>query len=326
MVEELQRRLVHIEVATRILVAFIMGSTSSQPETQPSAESQPRDSWKPIPLCGTLPTLVVPAERYVEQLRATLDKTLLRSECGIGSDTPVGKVDTLTIVGADAPPKPFVPAPPPEYLPEMKDEQIVKNAIKALSPRIVAVHGPTGTGKLTVFPLAITHWTYTAKELQSGLTICAQPRRILAQQLCERVKTNRKMHYHDRTVGYVIVKESSRDSSTKLLYCTEAIVAMMMRAYPVSSDPPLSQELITTVIIDEVHNRSAHSDYVLALTLAAMQKKSTLRLVLMSATGDHNLVRERIPHCQQMVMQSVMFGSLIQHVESDSTDCDHLSQ
>ena len=114
------------------------------------------------------------------------------------------------------------------------------------------------------------------------------------------------MHYKDRTVRYVIAKESSRDSSTKLLYCTEAIVAMMMQAYLVSSDQPTPQELITTVIIDEVHNRSAHSDYVLALTLAAMQQKSTLRLVLMSATGDHNLVRERIPHCQQLVMKGVM--------------------
>ena len=60
------------------------------------------------------------------------------------------------------------------------------------------------------------------------------------------------------------------------------------------------------MIIDEVHNRSAHSDYVLALTLAAMQKNSDLRLVLMSATGDHNLVCERIPHCQQLVMKAIM--------------------
>ena len=82
------------------------------------------------------------------------------------------------------PPPPGVP-PPPEYLPEMKDEQIVKNTIKALSPRIVAVHGPTGTGKSTVFPLAITHWSEQVEGLKSGLTICAQPRRILAQQLCE---------------------------------------------------------------------------------------------------------------------------------------------
>ena len=63
-----------------------MGSTSSQPESQPSAEFQPPDVWKPIPLCGTLPTLVVPAERYVEQLWAMLDKTLLHSKCGIGSE------------------------------------------------------------------------------------------------------------------------------------------------------------------------------------------------------------------------------------------------
>ena len=282
-----------------------MGSTSSQPETQPSAAPQPRSEWKPIPLCGSLPTTVVPAEHYVEQLWAMLDQTLKHSECGTGSDTPVGKggtldLDSLTIVGAVAsyPPvnrAPGVP-PPPEYLPEMKDEQIVRSSIKALSPRIVAVHGPTGTGKSTVFPLAITQWTDQTKELQSGLTICAQPGRILAQKLCERVKENRKMHYRDRTVGYVIAKESSRDSSTKLLYCTETIVAMMMQAYLVSSDQLTSQELITTVIIDEVHNRSAHSDYVLALTLAAMQQKPTLRLVLMSATGDHNLVRERIPH------------------------------
>ena len=94
--------------------------------------------------------------------------------------------------------------PPPEYLPEMKDEAIVKNTIKALSPRIVAVHGPTGTGKSTVFPLAITHWSEQVEGLQQGLTICAQPRRISAQQLCERVRSNWKMHYRDRTVGYMI--------------------------------------------------------------------------------------------------------------------------
>ena len=104
----------------------------------------------------------------------------------------------------------------------------------------------------------------------------------------------------------MIARESSRDTSTKLLYCTEAIVALMMQVYLVSSAPPQPEDMITTVVIDEVHNRSAHSDYVLALTLAAMQKTPHLRLVLMSATGDHNLVRERIPYCQQLVMKGAM--------------------
>ena len=203
--------LTHIGVAARILVcSSFMGSTSSQPESQPLAVSQPQKPWEPIRLCGTLPTTVVPAERYVEQLWAALDQTLLHSKCGIGSDTPVGQggtlnMDNYTIVGAPAPVKqktipipPGVP-PPPEYLPEMKDEAIVKNTIKALSPRIVAVHGPTGTGKSTVFPLAIAHWSEEVEGLKQGLTICAQPRRILAQQLCERVRSNRKMHFNDQS-------------------------------------------------------------------------------------------------------------------------------
>ena len=172
-------------------------------------------------MCGALPTTVVPAERYVEQLWAALDQTLSHSQCGVVSDTPVGQGGTLnmknyTIVGAPAPvkqkeiPIPSGVPPPPEYLPEMKDEAIVKNTIKASSPRIVAVHGPTGTGKSTVFPVAITHWSDQVEGLQQGLTICAQPRRILAQQLCERVRSNRKMHYQDRTVGYMIARVIQR--------------------------------------------------------------------------------------------------------------------
>ena len=59
--------------------------------------------------------------------------------------------NTFAIIGAIASmsvrtqPPPGVP-PPPDYLPEMADELIVKNTVKALSPRIVAVHGPTGLG------------------------------------------------------------------------------------------------------------------------------------------------------------------------------------
>ena len=105
-----------------------MGSTSSQPESQPSAASQPRNEWKPIPLCGFLPSSVVPAERYVEQLWAMLDNTLAYSQCGIGSDTPVGKggtldLDSLTIVGAVAPYQPVNRAPgvPPTRVPS-RDE------------------------------------------------------------------------------------------------------------------------------------------------------------------------------------------------------------
>ena len=83
----------------------------------------------------------------------------------------------------------------------MKDAVIVKNTIQALSPRIVAVHGPTGTGKSTVFPLAITHWAEHAEGLKRGLTVCAKPKRILAQQLCDRVRAKRKMRHNDKQLA-----------------------------------------------------------------------------------------------------------------------------
>ena len=62
-----------------------------------------------------------------------------------------------------------------DIFPTMKDAAIVKNTIQALSPRVVAVHGPTGTGKSTVFPLAITHSTEHVEGLTPGLTdyLCA---------------------------------------------------------------------------------------------------------------------------------------------------------
>ena len=65
-----------------------MGNSSSQSET-PNTVDLPQLAWKPIQLCGTLPTEVVPAERYVPQLWHAVDMTHENAQCGIGSDTPV---------------------------------------------------------------------------------------------------------------------------------------------------------------------------------------------------------------------------------------------
>ena len=54
----------------------------------------------------------------------------------------------------------------------MKDELAITNSIRALSPRVIAVHDPTITEKCTVFPPT---WTYTSPRVKSGLTDGAQP-------------------------------------------------------------------------------------------------------------------------------------------------------
>ena len=48
-----------------------------------------------------------------------------------------------------------------------------------------------------------------------------------------------------------------------------------MQARLMTTVPAQCQDEITTVVIDEVHNRSAHSDYVPALTLAVFSPKAS---------------------------------------------------
>ena len=125
---------------------------------------------------------------------------------GVGPTREGGSLDpkTLKVCGAAAPKEEHEkeailsnavspPPPPPPLLPEMEDALAVTNTIRALSLRIVAVHGPTGIGKSIVFPLAVAHWTFCAAGIKSGLIVCAQPRRILPRELCNRVRENRKM-------------------------------------------------------------------------------------------------------------------------------------
>ena len=53
----------------------------------------------------------------------------------------------------------------------------------------MAVHRPSGTGKSTVFPLALAHWDYTySTGNKPGLTVCSQPGRILAQSVCAKIE------------------------------------------------------------------------------------------------------------------------------------------
>ena len=69
-------------------------------------------------------------------------------------------------------------------------------------------------------------------------------------------------------------------------------------------------EDITTVVVDEVHTRSVQSDYTLALTLLAMRGSDRIRLVILSVTGDHDLVNKRIPRRQRLILKVTIAQSV----------------
>ena len=75
----------------------------------------------------------------------------------------------------------------------------------------------------------------------------------------------------DASVSYVIAKGSLKDESSKIIFGTEAVVALMMQSFLHGTTSVHKQEDITTIIFDKMHNRSSQSDSVLALALATMQ-------------------------------------------------------
>ena len=116
----------------------------------------------------------------------------------------------------------------------------------------------------------------------SGRILCTQPRRISATSVAERVCYERNEKIGNR-VGYQIRFEHKASDTTELLYCTTGILLRFL-----VSNPKL--EGVSCVIIDEVHERSVHNDFVLLilkdLVLERKGSQEPLKLVLMSATID----------------------------------------
>uniref|UniRef100_A0A9J7Y4J3 DEAH (Asp-Glu-Ala-His) box polypeptide 34 n=2 Tax=Cyprinus carpio TaxID=7962 RepID=A0A9J7Y4J3_CYPCA len=134
---------------------------------------------------------------------------------------------------------------------------------------VVVVAGDTGCGKSTQVPQYL---------LASGFThiACTQPRRIACISLAKRVSFESLNQYGSK-VGYQIRFEASRTTATKLLFLTEGLLLRQIQR-----DASLSQYQV--LILDEVHERHLHCDFLLGVLRSLLPLRPDLRLVLMSAT------------------------------------------
>ena len=142
--------------------------------------------------------------------------------------------------------------------------------------RVVVVSGETGCGKSTQVPQYLLE-----EECRNGRggackIIVTQPRRIAAIALAERVAVERGGRAGG-TVGYAVRLESKASADTRLLYCTTGVLLSQLR-----DDPAL--HAVSHVIVDEVHERSLDSDFLLIVLRDALAASPHLKVVLMSAT------------------------------------------
>ena len=146
--------------------------------------------------------------------------------------------------------------------------------------QVVIICGETGCGKSTQVPAFILE-----HELSGGRpckVYCTEPRRISAISLARRVSEELGERKGDvgtfrSLVGFAIRLESKFTLQTRLVYATTGIVMRMLEGTDDLGD-------ITHIVLDEVHERSIDSDFLLIVLRKLLKRRSDLKVVLMSAT------------------------------------------
>ncbi|EDW06069.1 putative ATP-dependent RNA helicase DHX57 [Drosophila mojavensis] len=155
------------------------------------------------------------------------------------------------------------------------------------SNQVVVISGETGCGKSTQVPqFILDDWFFqacksTSEDMPHVEIICTQPRRLSAIGVAERVAAER-VDRIGRLVGYQIRLENKISESTRLTFCTTGILLRRL-----SSDPLLTN--VSHVIVDEVHERSQDSDFLLLILKNILRERKDLKVILMSATLNASL-------------------------------------
>lgn len=146
----------------------------------------------------------------------------------------------------------------------------------------VIVCGETGCGKSTQVPsFILEHWLSQGKHCK---VYCTEPRRISAISLARRVSEElgekpRDLGNSRSLVGYAIRLETNTCKESRLIYATTGIVLRMLEGSNDLDD-------ITHIVIDEVHERTIDSDFLLIVLKRLMLRRVDLKVILMSATVD----------------------------------------
>ncbi|KAI9912518.1 hypothetical protein PsorP6_006518 [Peronosclerospora sorghi] len=143
---------------------------------------------------------------------------------------------------------------------------------------VVLVCGATGCGKSTQVPQVLLDAWIERGNGGACEIVCTQPRRLAAMGVASRVAYERAEDVGD-VVGYHIRTDAQRSCTTRLLFCTTGI---LLRRF--LSDRTLAG--VSHVVVDEVHERTVETDFLLSILREVLVHRRDLRVVLMSATMD----------------------------------------
>ncbi|NXC86677.1 DHX29 helicase, partial [Cercotrichas coryphoeus] len=197
-----------------------------------------------------------------------------------------------------------------QELPVFKHRYSIVETLK--KHRVVVVAGETGSGKSTQVPHFLLEDLLLDEGSKKCSIVCTQPRRIsavsLATRVCEELGCESGPGGKNSLCGYQIRMESRTGEATRLLYCTTGVLLRKLQ-----EDGLLSS--ISHVIVDEVHERSVQSDFLLVILREILHKRSDLHLILMSATVDSEKFSSYFSHCPILRISGRSYPVEIFHVE-----------
>ncbi|KAI9745673.1 MAG: hypothetical protein M1818_001207 [Claussenomyces sp. TS43310] len=152
--------------------------------------------------------------------------------------------------------------------------------------QVTIISGETGSGKSTQSAQFILDDLYARALGEAANIVCTQPRRISALGLADRV-SHERCGVVGQEVGYIIRGESKTSLQTRITFVTTGVLLRRLQTSGGSSDDVLASLAdVSHVIIDEVHERSLDTDFLLVLLRDVLRKRKDLKLILMSATLD----------------------------------------
>lgn len=165
-----------------------------------------------------------------------------------------------------------------QNLPAWIKKDLIVREIK--QRQVTLITGETGSGKSTQAIQFVLDDAIQNLKSSSTNIICTQPRRVAALSLSDRVSSER-CSPEGQEVGYIIRGDSKISSTTKITFQTTGV--LLRRLQGAESVKSALQD-VSHVFVDEVHERSLDTDFLLALLRDALPSLPHLKIVLMSAT------------------------------------------
>ncbi|XP_061538269.1 ATP-dependent DNA/RNA helicase DHX36 [Phycodurus eques] len=170
------------------------------------------------------------------------------------------------------------------------------------SNQVLVVSGETGCGKTTQVTQFILDDHINRGMGSMCRVVCTQPRRISAISVAERVAAERAEKVGSgNSCGYQIRLQSQlprRQGS--VLYCTTGIILQWLR-----SDSRLSS--VSHLVLDEIHERSLHSDVLLTIVKDLLEVRYDLKVILMSATLNAEKFSKYFDNCPMIHIPGLTF-------------------